>query len=244
MARLAGMDLGLQQKAKDLWRRLGLLVLSRLQGGSGLLISKTLRGFFLEYVDRVTKHGPYSLPGSFNVVESFMAYNREYLVFDLLPEVEHLLAADDYFEWYSTNDLPRDPGILLDVMQEGVIYSYNMANNASGYCLSKGNATLVIAGVSFVRHDNELSCFLVAGERPPNPSDREVAKLANASFESCPGREGLNPSSDWGIGDRYLDAFPGFARVIVLTRFDLVAKRHDVRYVMRDLGSQYLTYTD
>ena len=40
-------------------------------------MSKLLRSYFHEYFDRYFKHGPHSFPSSFNVVESFLSFNRE-----------------------------------------------------------------------------------------------------------------------------------------------------------------------
>ena len=57
-------------------------------------------------------------------------------------------------------------------------------------------------------------------------------------------RKGLAPSPDLTAKDRYLDGFPSFAKVIVLTRFDVVAGKHDVRYVNLDLGPSFTVFTD
>ena len=244
MGGLAKKDATFQRKVKKHLNRLKRLVLLRMQGGAGLIMSKTIRYFFLEYVDRMLKYGSYSLPGSFNVVESFLIYNKEYLIFDLLPEIDHLLNIDDYFEWYDSNDLPKDPKLLLDVMEEGVIYSYNMTNDSSGYRFVRGGSTLIIAGISIIRHENEISCFLVAGEQPPNPPDQEITADGILNGKPSPGHEDIGPDPDLGIKNRYLDEFPGFARIIVVTRFDIRAMSHGVRYVMCDRGNNFITYTD
>jgi T5orf172 domain len=238
------MDIGLRLRLKGLMRRVPFWGLSRLHGGSGLLMSRTLRRYFVECNDRLRRHGPYSLPASFNVVESFLSYDSEYCLFDVRAEIEHLLSAAEYFDWYSANNMPKAPAILLDVLQEGVVYSYDMAGDASGFHLSRGESKLVIAGVSLVLHGHELSCMLVAGEDPPNPPDAEIAELSNANSAPFRGHEGVTPDPVLGVGDRYLDTFPGFARVILLTRLDLRAQTHDVRYLMLDYGNNYRVATD
>jgi|GEM_PF-3714063 len=44
--------------------------------------------------------------------------------------------------------------------------------------------------------------------------------------------------------DRYLDNYPDFGRIIVLTRFDLKRKTFNARHVNVDVGPSYLIYTD
>jgi hypothetical protein len=57
---------------KQQGRRLFHFLNARMQDGSGLRMSKHLRSFFFEYLDRISKHGPHSLPTSFNIVEAFL----------------------------------------------------------------------------------------------------------------------------------------------------------------------------
>jgi hypothetical protein len=241
LQRLMDMDVAFQLKLKELQKRLPLLLNGRLKNGSGLQLSKLLRSYVLEYFDRYFKHGPGSFPTSFNVVESFMFFNREYMFFDLCNEIEHLLSINDYFRWYEKGDIPKDPQILGDLMTEGVIYSYEMISDESSLRIS-GDSQQVFAGVSFVRHEHELSCLLLAGENPPLTSDEEVLKMLQENLP--PSRKGLAPNPRWTTKDRYLDGYPKFAKVIVLTRIDLRAGKHDVRYVNLDNGSWFTVFTD
>jgi hypothetical protein len=91
MGRQAEMDIGFRLKLGDVNERLPYFALTRFEGGSGFPIAVTLRHFFLEYLDRLIKIGPFSLPTSFNVVESFLSFSNEFLAFDLREEREHLL---------------------------------------------------------------------------------------------------------------------------------------------------------
>jgi hypothetical protein len=243
IGRCAQMDIGFQARFKEIARRLPLWAFARATSGSGFLMSTTLRAFFSEYLNRLLTHGPHSLPTSFNVVESFLSFHPEFVAFDLREEREHLLVADDYFEWYSETELPRDARLLLDVMQDEVMYLYDMVSDAGGYQIKTGHTTFVLAGVALVRHSNELSCLLVAGENPPHPSDEQV-RLMLPKAEPAPHRESLVPDPNLTIKSRYLESFPSYARVHLLTRFDLSAGRYDVRYVNADLGPSYRVLTD
>ena len=225
-------------------KRVPLWAFTRTLGGSGFLMADLLRYYFTEYLDRTMRHGPHSLPSSFNVVESFLEFDPQYCAFDLRSESEHLLAAADYFAWYSANNLPRDPSLLLDVMQQGVVYSYDMVGGATGYRITMGQSTVLIAGVSLIRHDNELSCLLIAGEFPPNPPDNVAKEMLSSTIASSYGRESISPHPSLNIASRYLPSYPEFSRVLVLTRFNLTLKKHDVRYVNVDCGSSYQVFTD
>jgi hypothetical protein len=243
IARLAEMDIEFQTEFKAVMRRLPVWGAARSQSGSGFLMATTLRSFFIEYFHRIMSCGPDSMPTSFNVMESFFSYNEEYLVYDLREEKEHLLLGDDYFEWYSLEAFPKEPRLVMDVMDEGVIYSYDMVGDSGGYRIKSPTSELVLAGISLIRHSNELSCLLVAGENPAYPSDREIQSV-EGTFSSLPGRETLAPDPVFTTQSRYLDRYPEFARVHLLTRFDLRANTYNVRYINLDLGKGYQVLTD
>lgn len=74
------------------------------------------------------------------------------------------------------------------------------------------------------------------------PPDHEIAELKSA--QPTPGREKITPAAGLTTADRYLDEAPGLSRVIALVRFDLNARKYNVRYVNIDVGQSYLIATD
>ena len=96
--------------------------------------------------------------------------------------------------------------------------------------------------MSLVRHENELSIILLSGENPPNPSDEVVLTLPQPS--PAPNKKNLPLDESLSIKDRYIEGMPGYARILLLTRLNLVNKRHDVRYLSLDLGRGFQIYTD
>jgi hypothetical protein len=208
-------------------------------------MADTLRHFFFEYFGRMAKDGPRSLPSSFNVLEGFLEYSKRYVAFDVREEREHLLRLYEYFNWFTaeTSPLPADPGMLQDVMQEGVIYSYDTIGATDDFNLRAGNSDIAILGVSLVRHEGELSAMLLAGEHPPYRADEEVGDRA-PNWISFPGREALKPAPEYTIASRYVPGLPGYGRVILLTRIDLRARKYDVRYIHLDTGPGYEVITD
>ena len=131
-------------------------------------------------------------------------------------------------------------------MEEGVVYSYDLSSSSKGYRIMGEDSTFVTAAVSFVRHAVELSCVLIAGEQPPRESDEEVAGMNDwGEAVTIPqGKEAIGPDPMLNIDDRYLEAYPDFSRVIVLTRFDLKARKHEVRYFELDVGRAFIILTD
>lgn len=244
LSRMAEMDISFQQKIRRLNKLLPLLVFLRMKGGSGFRMAGILRHFFIEYLNRLTQFGLYSLPSSFNVVESFLQFDKEFFLFDLRQEREHLLRLHDYFDWYTKEQgIPEEPKLLLDIMEEGVIYSYDFAGDTGEFAISAEGSRLAVAGLSMIRHEDELSVILLAGENPPYPPDNEIPTSLSKEGQAK-GHEEILPAEDLSFADRYLCGMPGFSKVILLTRFDLVTRKHDVRYLNLDIGSSYLVFTD
>lgn len=245
LSRLNEMDLRFQEKMRNLNRLIPYFFLSRMKGGSGFRMAKIIRGYFHEYLNRLAKLGPYSLPSSFNVVEGFLAFSDEFMAFDLLPERDHLLRLYDYFDWYTTEKiLANDPIILTQILEEGVTYSYDMTGDADEFTISTEGSKIAIAGLSLVRHENELSAILLAGENPPNPPDCQIPADYLSGLKSSQGHEGVLPDENLSVKDRYLAGMDGFSTVILLSRLNLNTRKHDVRYINLDIGNSYKVITD
>jgi len=216
--------------------------LTRLEGGTNFPVANILRQFFKEYANRIATSGPHSFPSSFNVVESFLDFSHEFFAFDLREERDHLLRLDEYLDWYTAGEFPEEPKALLDIVPESVIHSYSMAAPLNDFQVYTADSELALFGVSLVRHSTELSMLAILGERPARPSDEEVPTLEMGTRTT--GRKEIGPDPSLSVADRYLDEAPGFSRVVALARFDLEARKYDVRYVNIDLGSCYQVVTD
>ena len=217
-----------------------------MQGSSGFRMANILRHFFLEYLNRLTKYGPYSLPSSFNVVEAFLIFNEDFMIFDLRQEREHLLRLHDYFDWYTAEQaIPYDPKILTDIMQEGVNYSFDVAGDTGEYAISTEGSRIAIAGLSMVRHANELSTILLAAENPTYPPDSDIQVFGSLDAHNLvEGRKDISPDESLSVKDRYLEGMQGFSMVFLFSRFDLDSRKHDVRYIHIDTGPSYIVFTD
>ena len=208
-------------------------------------MSRILRHFFSEYVHWAGVCGPVQLPTSFNVVEVFLRFSTENVIFDLREEEEHLLGAYDFFNWYTAEGrtLTKDLGILKDLLREGVVYSYDMIDAPSDSLVSTEDSQLALLGISVVRHQDELSVILLAGENPPYPTDEEV-RTRSALGRPVPGKEAIAPDASLTIADRIVPGLPNYSQVILLTRIYIESRSYDVRYVNLDIGKSFLVLTD
>jgi T5orf172 domain len=246
LGRDAEMDVAFRLKLKDLNERLPYFALTRFEGGSGFPIALILRTFFLEYFDRLIKAGPFSLPTSFNVVQSFLSFSEQFLSFDIREEREHLLRFDEYIDWYTASSFPDKPLALTEILPEGIVYGYNAIAPLEDFAIETEDSSLRILGIAMVRHAQELSAMIVAGENPPFPTDDEVKNeiRPDTDFEPFPGKEALQADPSYELKDRYVPGLPDHARVIMLSRFDLEHSKYDVRYVNLDVGKGYMVLTD
>jgi len=247
LGRQAEMDVAHRLKIGEVNERLPYFALTRGEGGSGFTIAVTLRHFFREYLDRLINSGPFSLPTSFNVVQSFLSYSENVLAFDLREEREHLLRFYEYIDWYTASSFPDKPLALTDILPEGIVYAYNAIAPLEDFSIETEDSRIRILGVAMVRHAQELSAMIVAGENPPFPSDDEVTNKLVPQMggpSSLPGKENIHVHPSYGLKDRYVPELPGHSRVIMLARFDLESSKYDVRYANLDLGTSYLVLTD
>lgn len=242
--RRVDMDLAVRASVRKLKERFPLFVLCRSSGGSGFRMAQTLRYFFGEYLNRMMNGGPRQLPSSLNVVEAFLRFSEEYNLFDLRTEEEHLLRAFDFMNWYtSAGKLVEDLGVLKDVTNEGTVYSYDMVGAPDDFLISTPDSKVALLGISLVRHDDELSVIVLAGENPPYPSDDEVSGLVD-TCKAFPGREGVTLDDSLTTASRMVPGLPSHSQILLLTRIYLESHCYDVRYVNLDLGQSYLVLTD
>jgi hypothetical protein len=232
------MDIGFRAHIKELTSKVRLLAYATMKSSSGLRIALELRRFWLEYFDRFGRLGPASLPSSFNVVEAFVRFDPQLLVFELLPEREHLLSFGHYLDWYTSGAFPEEPGALTDVMQEGLIYSYDFVLTPDQPLLSTPAAKLCIASVALVRHQDELSILVLAGETPPREASMQHGGDPGV------GKEEVQPLASITPDERLLEGAPAFSRVILASRFNLSNRSNDVRYILVDTGNAYDVITD
>ena len=235
-------DLSMRLWTQELAKKMPSFALTRMEGGAGFPMSNLLREYFCEYGSRILTHGPHSFPSSFNVIESFLRYSHDFLMFDLREEREHLLRLQEYLEWYTSGTIPEEPEILVEVMTEGVVHSFNLVDPTGDYRVQTQGSELVISGVALVRHGTELSMMILCGESTADLSDEEATDIDRG--QPIVGRESLKSNPELTAEDRFLKEMPEYSRVIGLVRLDLKGRQSFVRYLNHDVGPAYRVATD
>ena len=235
-------DISFRVWAREAQKKFPSFVLARMEGGTHLPVANILREYFQEYASRIVGHGFHSMPTSFNVVESFLTFCHDYLVFDLRVEREHLLCLHDFIDWYTSGVQLKEPQVLTEIVPEGVILSYNMVTPPENYKIQTEGSELVVSGIALVRHSTELSMIALCGESPAYPADNNSSWAED--IRPISGKEALTPDPALSAHDRYLKELPDYAKVVALVRFDLTGRQYFVRYINRDIGTGYMVDTD
>lgn len=228
----AGMELKALQRRLPLWMELNA------RGGSGLAMADVLREQWWDTARRMLRDKGQNMPATFDVAESFLALNAEFGAFGLREEREHMLCADDFFLWYRDREQLPEPDFLLTAMQEGVAYTYNMTPSGQRYLIQGDACNFVIAGVALARHEEEISCILLAGEDNPVIKDEEAQAINGTPEWKRRGYDTPGPGELRPMTARYLPGYPEFARVFLMLRFDAVLGRNNARTVASDCGPQ------
>jgi hypothetical protein len=236
------MDIAAQQEFKGHLRKLPLLVYSTWASSSGFPMATELRRFWYEYLERFGRYGPYSLPSSFNVLEAFVRFDPSFLIFVLRPERDHLLRFSQYLDWYTASSYPEEPRSLIDIVEEGLTYSYNFVLSANEPLLAAESAKLLMTGISLIRHGDEVSMLVLAGESPPLPP--AMVSDESGHHALMRGKEKLRPTEDATESTRLLEGMLDYSRILLAARFDLSSRLNDVRYLLRDRGNSYEVATD
>lgn len=220
-------------------------VSAQLENGAGLPVDVLIRYFLQEYNARNFKHGLWSMPASFNVVEAFVEYNPELNYFSLRDEQDHLISFPDFLDYATSPECPTDIDISTDILKEGVIYSFNAVNDLGEMTFSvSSGAEYGIGGCALVRHATELNVLLLVGEKTDITQKTHELKAMTMDGRPVPGREGITAAQELHREAVVLNSNASFWKVIALARFDLEDMTQNARYVLKDAGDSFLVLTD
>lgn len=149
-------------------------------------------------------------------------------------------------DYVTSPNIADDLHEALNYMEEGTIYSYNAINDPEDFTLkSTRGDEYVIGGISIIRHGNEISLILLAGEKNDLlAKSKELLEEFNKPAEPEPGRENIKPADGSKLEAVPMLSKSNYWKLIVLTRFDFSDMTQNVRYVMYDSGTSYMIITD
>ena len=216
--------------------------------GAGLIADQAIRELATECNTRNLSHGLTSLPMRFNVMEAFLCFRPKDNAFDVLPERDHVFSLADFLDFQTGPDAQECVENVLDQLDEGVVHSYNAIGDLEALSFFDGDGNkFVAAAITFVRHGNELSWVLVGGTVTDIAA--ETVRIKEKWAKIKPDMVANNPKhldldSSPPAEAVALEGAPNVWRTMLLGRTTLRPMTHDVRYLCRDEGATYDTYTD
>lgn len=239
-----GSDIEIKNHVKRLFDEAQKCIITQVENGAGFPIDKLLRYFLSEFNSRNMNHGLYSMPTSFNVMEAFYKFIPEYNIFKIFKEKDSLLSFIEFLD-YVTEPEFNEPFIdIIQYTEEERIYSYNITNNLDDFVFSSENGTeFVLGGASIIRHGNEITVLLLAGEK--NDLLQLAEDLTDIEVEDIvPGKEWIVPSKNRKREPIALFNDERYLQVLAITRIDIETLTTDSRYLLKDYGDSYEILTD
>jgi hypothetical protein len=212
--------------------------------GAGLLMDKELRDFLQEFNSRLWKHGPESMPSSFNVLRPFYYYDRDLLMFRLEAERDHLFSFSDFVDFATSSDAPHDPFEAARSIPVRSIHSFNNLDDPHDITFStESGGEYGVGGVSFVCEGNELTVMIVGGRISHLEAETQLLD-SPAPFEPSVGRWAIQPAENLKLEAAPLPGTQDMWKILAIARVDLKKRSEDVRYVLTDAGNRFLIDTD
>lgn len=234
----------LRKQVKQAMKKAEAIYHAVMRSGAGFVADRTLREFYHEFVTRNWAYGLRSMPSSFNVLEAFISYRADRNMFQLLPEKDHLFDFEDFLDFVTGPDAPKDDVTAAYNLPNKTIHHYSCLGDARKFILAaQDGCEFGFGSVSMIRRDDEAMLMLVAGERVLDmdalnaslQEDLEEAKLQSSKIEPDP-----------SLAQRAVELAngPGLWKHIGMTRLNLAERSMDVRYLYSDCGNCYTAMTD
>ena len=155
--------------------------------GAGYPIDSQIRDFADEYNERSMTHGTRTLPVSFTYLEPFLRpeMNQGYIpLFNIREESDHLFSMDDYLDYITSSDAPKNYLQTINAFPEETIFNYTPTGNIEDLSyIYNDSRKFSFAGFSMIRHDSEINWILLGGELI---SSKQVDELTNITLPIKP----------------------------------------------------------
>lgn len=233
-----------QKEFKEKYEKASSIAYTQSENGIGFIQDKELRFFHLEFNSRAWEFGFGSMPASFNVLEGFFEWTPDLFYFKLFTEEEYMFSLFDFFDFVTSKNCSGSLDYFIENVEDELIYNYNILNDVKDITFSTSDSKVyVIGGVSFIKRGSEVFMLLVAGELGDT---KELSKDLHDfdSSSSTKLKSYLKPADT-----RKKEAVGLFGRedlwkVNLYVRIDLERKTIDSRYIQKDAGIGFSTFTD
>ncbi len=233
-----------KKKMREIYKTAYTRATAQFENGAGFIMDRVIRDFALEYNGRNFQHGLNSMPSLFNIAEAFLEYIPKYSFFRIYNEYDSILSFTEFVDFLTMPSSSNNIKEVLECTEENAIYSYNILNKYEDFIVNSNDGQeFVVGGVSLVRHKNEVSVILLAGEK--TNLIEKTAEIKTISFgKPAPGREKIKPAEDFEL--EAVPMIPGsdYWKLLVMTRISLDDMTFDTRYIAHDIGKSYSLTTD
>jgi len=238
----------LDEFSKNSWKKVVRSLEAQSLSNCDLITEKTLRQFLNEFNSRAWEHGLRSMPMMFNVMQSFFFYRKPEIYFELLEEENYLISFFEFMDYVTSSEFKDNKSLLLENVSEDIIYNFNVGEDLEEikYKTTDGDE-YVIAGVSLIRRDNEITVLIIAGKLKTSDiqfdeksfdydtDNPDKAKMIS-EFQERVKKDGFQYV--------YLDEEEKYIKVLVAARVDLDTMTLDERLVAEETNLSFTVYTD
>jgi hypothetical protein len=217
------------------------IILTQSKNGAGQLTDEEIRFFLTEFNSRSFNYGLGSMPASFNIMESFFKYHPSMLFFELLQEEDYLFSFFDFIDFVTSDECSNTIDYITENLEDNVIYSFNILNDIKEITFkTSNNLEYVIGGVSMVKHEDEISLFLVSGEKADLKAKVKEFDIEGTAY----GRSYIKPDDQLKKEAVKLLDLDEYWKVFLYLRIALSTKSIESKYIQKDQGDSFQTITD
>jgi hypothetical protein len=217
---------------------------------SGHLTEIILRHYLNEFNYRAWNHGLRSMSVMFNIMEAFFIFQKSHIYFELIEEENYLISLFDFMDFTTSHDFENKKKIIEDSFTNNLIFNFNIGKDLHEIKFyTNDGVEFIIAGISMIRRDDEVTILLIAGRNILNEpeivydhTDIDFSK-ANPDKRSFL-KEFQERTKGQKIEYEFIDDQKQFAKTVIAVRIDLASDTIDARYIAQEFNFHFDIVTD
>jgi hypothetical protein len=239
---------GIKEFSRKSWEKVAKSLEAQYLSNCDFITENSLRHYLTEFNNRAWKHGLRSMPVMFNIMEAFFNYRKPEIYFELIEEENYLISFFDFIDYITSKEFEDNKTLIDDNITSDIIYNFNVGKDLEEIKFKNDeNEEFIIAGVSIVRRENEITVLMITGKKKTdnisidknsfkfdtqNPNKTEIIDEIKETLKT---KE---------IEHEYLDNDKKYIKVLVVSRIDLETMTIDARYVAEETNLMFKVVTD
>lgn len=243
-----GNDKKHQEFQKKCWEKATKSLEAQFLSNCDLITEHSLRNYLTEFNNRAWKYGLRSMPVMFNIMEAFFNYRKPEIYFELIEEENYLISYFDFVDFITSNDFKENKSLIEENITLDIIYNFNIGKDLDEIKFkSKEGEEFIVAGVSIIRRDNEVTLLMTTGRKKTNELslDKNSINLTNDNPNKSELIKEIKETLEKEDFEyEYLDDDKLYIKVLVACRIDLETMTIDARYVAEETNLMFKVTTD